>query len=392
MITESKIYTLTANGLQPLIVDGCVIGQRVKQAHRGEVGTICAKAACGYLVIFDDGEYSDSQTVGALSPFTRITPVEPVEIVNDARISELINLKAAVIERKRIAANEAAEQKKIDTERIVADLRKRYPWAVPAGNLSGHARAAKNIKAELTRAFPGVKFSVRSDSFSGGNSVDVSWPLGPSGKAVDAILNKYEYGSFDGMTDSYDYDHSAYGDAVSIVLGRAKYVHGQRETHSIHEAVERALCELQHVEYAGSYTDIMKSGGWGNETAQSQANQLISVTEFPVNFDGQFTIEHDDRDDRPHWCKIVFPAPETDMSGTDYTTLGDVLNPTDTGDVQVTENDEKNGVEIRFACKPSDDVRDSLKFHGFRWSRFQSLWYARRTPETLSFARSLVAQ
>lgn len=75
---------------------------------------------------------------------------------------------------------------------------------IPAANWkgSGHALAAKNIKAELARAFPGVKFSVRSDSFSMGNSVDVSWTDGPTTAEVDAIIGKYEHSSFDGMTDS----------------------------------------------------------------------------------------------------------------------------------------------------------------------------------------------
>ena len=61
------------------------------------------------------------------------------------------------------------------------------------------------------------------------------------------------------------------------------------------------------------------------------------------------------------------------------------------GAITVTENQEKNGIEIRFPDKPSEQVREQLKSHGFRWSKFQGMWYARRNPETLTFAQSLLS-
>lgn len=71
--------------------------------------------------------------------------------------------------------------------------------------LSSQAQCAKDIKAELKKVFPSVKFRIRSSSFSGGNSVDVNWDLGPTTKQVDAITKKYQHGYFDGMDDSYNY-------------------------------------------------------------------------------------------------------------------------------------------------------------------------------------------
>ena len=53
--------------------------------------------------------------------------------------------------------------------------------------LSSQAQCAKDIKQELRRVFPSVKFSIRSDSFSGGNSVDIGWDLGPTDRQVEAI-------------------------------------------------------------------------------------------------------------------------------------------------------------------------------------------------------------
>lgn len=61
------------------------------------------------------------------------------------------------------------------------------------------AETAKLIRADLKRAFPGVKFSVTSRSFANGNSVDIRWTLGPSHDEVRAIVGHYatergEYG------------------------------------------------------------------------------------------------------------------------------------------------------------------------------------------------------
>lgn len=68
----------------------------------------------------------------------------------------------------------------------------------------GSKETAVLIRARLKSAFPGVKFSVRSDY----NSVDVYWTDGPCGAAVDAIIRCYSFGGFDGMIDlAYDADN-----------------------------------------------------------------------------------------------------------------------------------------------------------------------------------------
>lgn len=65
--------------------------------------------------------------------------------------------------------------------------------------------------------------------------------------------------------------------------------------------------------------------------------------------------------------------------------------PAAASDVTVTENEEKNGVEIRFPAKPDVSILSALKTHGWRWSRFAKCWYHRRTDEALAFAGELTA-
>lgn len=93
----------------------------------------------------------------------------------------------------------------------------------------GRVIAAKNIRIELKKAFPSVKFSVKSESFSGGDAVDISWEGNPARSEVEAITKKYQYGVFDGMTDSYDSIPGKYK------YGSAKYV--QCHSYKAHQEV-----------------------------------------------------------------------------------------------------------------------------------------------------------
>jgi len=67
------------------------------------------------------------------------------------------------------------------------------------------ADTAKEVRKALKAEFPGVKFTVRSDSYSGGASIRVGWVDGPTTKAVRAVTGRYEGATFDGMIDLKSY-------------------------------------------------------------------------------------------------------------------------------------------------------------------------------------------
>lgn len=74
-----------------------------------------------------------------------------------------------------------------------------------AKKLSTHAQAAKEIRAILKESFPRVKFSVRSESYSGGSSIDINYTDGPTTEKVYGLVKDYKQGHFDGMRDLYVY-------------------------------------------------------------------------------------------------------------------------------------------------------------------------------------------
>ena len=108
-----------------------------------------------------------------------------------------------------------------------ASLLEKYPHLTQQEQTSksSHTLAAANIRKELKRAFPGVKFSVRSECFTGGSSVDIRYTDGPDRESVEEITNKYQEGHFDGMYDIYEYHHKVWTE----IFGSAKYVMVERD-------------------------------------------------------------------------------------------------------------------------------------------------------------------
>lgn len=62
--------------------------------------------------------------------------------------------------------------------------------------------AAKIARQILRDTFPGVKFSVNTDKYSGGSSIRVRWTDGPTEAEAQAAIGQIEGRGFDGMTDS----------------------------------------------------------------------------------------------------------------------------------------------------------------------------------------------
>lgn len=137
------------------------------------------------------------------------------------------------------------------------------PHLVAIGDkVDGLQAAAKNIRIELARAFAGVRFSVKSRRFAGGDAIDVRWTDGPTSEQVEEITTRYQAGRFDGMTDSYDYSRSAWREA----FGDAKYVHAHRDLSDAHlAACIRTVSTQWGIENPPSAQEWRKGfSGWDN--------------------------------------------------------------------------------------------------------------------------------
>lgn len=57
--------------------------------------------------------------------------------------------------------------------------------------------------------------------------------------------------------------------------------------------------------------------------------------------------------------------------------------------VSVSFNEAKNGIELHFTHKPSQEVREQIKSNGFRWSHPQKIWFTKDTKERREFLKSI---
>lgn len=220
-------------------------------------------------------------------------------------------LDAAEVKRKA----DEAEQLRITNERTEkrAALPKLYPWLkVSDGKVSTRSLGAANLKTELQREFPGVKFSVKSEAYAGGDAIRVHWNFGPTADEVARFTDKYREGDFDGMTDCYDYNHD---NVWPDVFGGAKYVtesrhfragNDDRSGMDFHEQIGRALCALQRIEYVGQFTPHLLGQNCDRDLSH-YVNELLSRTHFPIGakFKG---VEYTPDSERVgnNWCRIVF--------------------------------------------------------------------------------------
>ena len=87
------------------------------------------------------------------------------------------------------------------------------------------AQTAKKVRKAVKAAFPGQKFSVTTDNYSMGSSIDVSWIDGPMQDEVSDVARKFSSTSFDGMDDSsnhhgYEFEGQRYQGADYIFATR----------------------------------------------------------------------------------------------------------------------------------------------------------------------------
>ena len=191
------------------------------------------------------------------------------------------------------------EIRKAQRSSAAAVLQAKHPNLIPV-NAKNNAliAAAKNIRIELAEAFRGCRFSVKSSRFSGGDSIDVRWIDGPTTAQVDSIIGKYAAGSFDGMTDCYDYSMSAWNDA----FGDAKYVHSSRDySEKFVASVLGRLARMWGVNPAPTFQDwhqgrlwafkVPNCGDFQSEVHRAMSRHTCYATAIATDGDGEISQE-----------------------------------------------------------------------------------------------------
>lgn len=57
--------------------------------------------------------------------------------------------------------------------------------------------------------------------------------------------------------------------------------------------------------------------------------------------------------------------------------------------MEIIKNKKLNGLEVKFDCKPNNDILCALSLNGFHWHRKKKIWYAKETQERFEFLQNL---
>lgn len=301
-----QLFSIGAGGLVPITNDGLSVGLKVIQGNHGDTGVVIELRADGAYVIYEDGKSHFGQRLESRSPYTRITPVEPREIVGPVEIARLKELAEATRLQNRRDRDEAQRLHHEDVKRFTAEFEAEYLQRLIAG--SSHARGAKNLKKLLQAAFPGVQFKVSSKSYSGGDSIDASWTDGPTTKDVEAISGKFSEGSFNGMEDMYESTDVPEREAFNAVMGSAKYVFAHRSYNNLtRDAVAGLVKDSYGIPAEASYYSTMIPQL--NQYLDRYVNGLLSETSIPTG--GYLTgLSYETGD-----CVLLFTVPALRASG-----------------------------------------------------------------------------
>lgn len=255
-----------------------------------------------------------------------------LKVFKDAASNHLTFINYRTLERR----NEVIESYKSNY-----DSRLEYKKAVKANpTQSSHSNASKAIKAELIANFPGIKFSVTSESFAGGDSVHANWTDGPTTDQVDEIIKKYQYGRFNSMDDIYENTN----DRTDIP--QTKYVSSCRE---LSEAIKTLLPQFEAI-FKFDVND------WRNKP-ENVLSRIFYKTSLPHNYTSLSIVENDCTGGQiEDFYTIVATAPEIESN----TEILEVP----AGKIQIIDYSEK-ALAVIGETKP---IKDKLKEMGGRFN------------------------
>ncbi len=318
----------------------------------------------------------------------------------------------------RVTAEDVAQRNQAREERETRERAKAEHLARLIQHQYGLAETSRAVKHVLTALFPHTSFSVRSSSYSGGCSIDASWTDGPTQKQVRPILDVFERAWFDGMEDLKHHTGPVEWNGHLFDF-TGDYLNGSRRNSvaALRAAGERFSRDTglpaPEVVEDGRHAYVKRADapcGWRFFTSQPDEypEGVLCRDEAGMDDAAQIVLEithytSSEAPSVPYLAEWRDDAPEPENSARSVVfrlLLGETARPAapapDAAEparngVTVSENEEKNGVEIRFPAKPDASVLETLKANGWRWSRFSACWYTKRTPDALAFARSLTA-
>jgi hypothetical protein len=210
-------------------------------------------------------------------------------------------------------------------------------------------QTAKLIRAELKTLFPYTKFSVRSDRYSMGSSVYVKWTDFPTNEEVEKVIGKYERVSRDEYTGE-------------ILCGGNMFVN---TSHSWTDETKAAIEEDMKQNENNNWDFLQENYYWYSQAFKESSDKLYKI-----------------------W--LTEKEPKKAIKQTEKVN-NQTIGSNDNITVELIHNEEKNGLELKFNGIPNEGTRTLLKENGYKWSKYNKVWYCKQSETALLFAESFVS-
>lgn len=111
--------------------------------------------------------------------------------------------------------------------------------------LQADTRKSTAILKKYLREKYGINASIKSKFYSGGSSLNISYTGGISKHIIEREISHLQYGSFDGMTDLYEYNNSAENGLIidGYKLEEFKYVFINQDVSDFRKKIAFAFSE-----------------------------------------------------------------------------------------------------------------------------------------------------
>lgn len=339
------VYSVLYGGRHGVIY--AIHGEQSPQAVGRMAGIVATGGNACFDIVFDNGSIS-RQLPESILHGVQWTILD--EIVDQAKIDEMLALHDTVTRENEQRENEKAIRQEAERNQY----RVEYPYlSAVSKDLHSYKACSANIRTELKRAYPRVKFSVRLDQ----NSVYIRWMDGPTVNEVTGITAKYKQGHFNGMEDIYEYEKSSWTE----VFGGVKYISTSREYSD--RLVQQAIDHV-HKENLGWYclTDREKP-----TVELYRAGQLWNERDPNRHYRGSDSVQTD-------ISQYLYELSDVVETVTVKTTKTVVSK----NGITLRDGTKDGYVELLFDGKPEQGIIDDLKSNGFRWSSRNKLWYGKQ--------------
>lgn len=211
------------------------------------------------------------------------------------------------------------------------------------------------VRQALKKAFPGIKFSVKSDSYAGGASIRVEYTNGPKESEVDSVVSQFEGSTFNSMIDLKSYVDTVFNGEL-VHFGADSVGVTRHHTDDVVKAFCYAIAEDR-----GADAPVFEINKWGNlNIVQNNRHEAYGNQDLWLLFGREFR-NWDEKDGLPQSANDLPSVKESLQWMADYQAKQAVLEAQKAPESVETVKPISNVIQVTKTGVTAKNNRDDWK-------------------------------